>query len=299
MGIKCGACKGRHESVAEVRECSGVRPVAGGEAERYLRNQESLTDGERDSRVWLADVADGRATMEEYVAARDDLSPEQKARGLESFNRIPVRTERMATDKMGKYVRDIIAQRVVPPMLAEEVEEALLNDRLSFRAARQFIDDYKDAPRKPREQRSDMAGINRESVTATRVGSILDSGAQPERVDLVDGIYRNPADGSIRKVYHTVHGANEQVAKRLNVLEETERFTKVVRGKEVEVKAEFVYEGKRGLAGLTPEMRMTLEDAKKYGAIYGVCIRCSATLTLEESIERAMGSTCASKANWA
>lgn len=30
--------------------------------------------------------------------------------------------------------------------------------------------------------------------------------------------------------------------------------------------------------------RMTLEQAKQYGHLYGVCVRCSATLTDEESI---------------
>jgi hypothetical protein len=116
-------------------------------------------------------------------------------------------------------------------------------------------------------------------------------------VELVDGIYRNPATGDIFKVYHTVHGRNVQVTKRLRVLTEQDQYSKIVRGKDVLVKAEFVYEGTRGLVGLTPEMKMTLEQAKEYGAVYGVCVRCAATLTKEESIERAMGSTCASYFN--
>lgn len=114
-----------------------------------------------------------------------------------------------------------------------------------------------------------------------------------------DGIYRNPRTGDIFKVYHTVHGANQLVAKRLNLLPETQWYTKTVRGKEVTVKAEFVYEGKAGLRDLTADMQMTLEEGKKYGAIYGVCVRCCATLTAEVSIECAMGPICAGKANWA
>ncbi len=110
---------------------------------------------------------------------------------------------------------------------------------------------------------------------------------------LVDGMYRNPKTGEIFKVYHTVHGANVQVAKRLTVL--AEPYTKTTRGREVEVKAEFVYIGKAGLRELTPAMKMTLEQAKKFSAVYGVCIRCAATLTREESIERAMGPVCIKK----
>jgi len=112
-----------------------------------------------------------------------------------------------------------------------------------------------------------------------------------------DGMYRNPQTGEIFKVYRTVHGANQLVAKRLMMLDDS--YSKTVRGKQVEVKAEFVYAGKAGLRGLTAEMKMTLEEGKKYGAIYGVCVRCAATLTREESIERAMGPVCAGKANWA
>lgn len=283
MSIKCGHCQGTHGSVAEVRECSGIRVKPGGEAERYLRNQQSLADGERDGRVWLDDVADGRATMEEYVAARDDLSEEQKAEGMRAYRRMAGVGEREATPKMVKYVRDILTLRAVPETVVDTVMPMLDGNRLSFNVAKRVIDTYRDAPRKPRPAQA----------PAQR------SGGTEAPADLVDGMYRNPATGDIFKVYHTVHGANEQVAKRLHVLPEDERFTKTVRGKEVEVKAQFVYEGKRALAGLTPEMRMTLEEGVKYGAIYGVCVRCSATLTKEESIERAMGSTCAAKSNWA
>jgi hypothetical protein len=114
-----------------------------------------------------------------------------------------------------------------------------------------------------------------------------------------DGMYRNPATGQIFKVYHTVHGANQMVAKELIILPEIEWYTKIVRGKEVTVKAEFEYRGKAGLRGLTGNMKMTLEEGKQYGAIYGVCVRCGATLTREDSIERAMGLVCSGKGNWA
>lgn len=123
-------------------------------------------------------------------------------------------------------------------------------------------------------------------------------GREPEQ-KLEDGIYRNPQTGEIFKVYHTVHGRNVQVAKELVLLDEAACYVKRVRGKDVTVKAEFTYRGKAGLRGLTADMQMSLEDAKKYGAIYGVCIRCAATLTCEESIERSMGPVCSKAANWA
>lgn len=99
------------------------------------------------------------------------------------------------------------------------------------------------------------------------------------RVALEDGMYL--LDGEIFKVQHAVHGSGNQYAKRLVVNGEGERAT-------------FVY-APGVVTRLRPEHRMNLEQAKEYGALYGVCVRCGAVLTREESIERAMGSTCASK----
>lgn len=47
------------------------------------------------------------------------------------------------------------------------------------------------------------------------------------------------------------------------------------------------------------DQRMTLEQAKQFGAIYGVCCNCGATLTDEGSIEAGIGPVCAKKGNWA
>ena len=70
-----------------------------------------------------------------------------------------------------------------------------------------------------------------------------------------DGMYRNPTTGQIFKVYHTVHGANQLVAKELIILPEAQWYNKISRGKEITVKAEFEYRGKAGLRGLTGNMK--------------------------------------------
>lgn len=104
---------------------------------------------------------------------------------------------------------------------------------------------------------------------------------------LEDGIYQDEG-GTIWKVYHTVHGANQQTAKRLVI-------TEVAEGK---YEGEFVYEGKAGLVGLTPAMRLSEEDAKRIGSVYGFCVRCAKTLTLEESQYVGYGKTCAGHEGW-
>lgn len=44
---------------------------------------------------------------------------------------------------------------------------------------------------------------------------------------------------------------------------------------------------------LTPEQRLTVEDAVQAGRMTGVCVICGATLADPESIERGMGPVCA------
>lgn len=46
---------------------------------------------------------------------------------------------------------------------------------------------------------------------------------------------------------------------------------------------------------LTPDERMTLEQAKEFGALYGTCCNCGRTLTNEDSIEAGIGPICAGK----
>lgn len=97
-------------------------------------------------------------------------------------------------------------------------------------------------------------------------------------VELEAGMYRT--DGVIYKVYRAVHGSGRMCAKEL-----------VVDG---EGSAHFEY---RGLATRFTKAadRMTLEQAKEFGAIYGVCCQCGATLTDERSIEAGIGPVCAGK----
>lgn len=99
-------------------------------------------------------------------------------------------------------------------------------------------------------------------------------------VKLEDGIYL--LDGSIYKVQHAVHGSSQQYAKLLVVPE--------IKGQA----AGWAYTP-GAVTKLTPAHKMTIEQAKEFGALYGVCVRCGRVLTDEDSIERMMGKTCASK----
>jgi hypothetical protein len=126
------------------------------------------------------------------------------------------------------------------------------------------------------------------SAEAKADGSPTPTGASymPE---IEDGIYKDIA-GTFWKVYHTIHGNNSQVAKKLIIIpvEGTDPQTYTY---------EFEYVGKRGLKGLTAEMRLDEEAAKNFGKVYGFCVFGHA-LNRDESLYVGYGKTCAAKNGW-
>jgi hypothetical protein len=147
MSIKCGKCNGTHPTVADVRACYGAVVVTSRSVEApvttashrgvvmdRLRRQAGLPTGE-ESQV-------DRYRRQE--ASRTD--GDKAASMIEGHGTYGAR---MATDKMVKYVTDLLEQREVPAETASHYREAIKRDALTFGAARTFIDSYKDAPRKP------------------------------------------------------------------------------------------------------------------------------------------------------
>ena len=107
-----------------------------------------------------------------------------------------------------------------------------------------------------------------------------------------DGMYRNPETGEFFKVQIAVHGSGHLYAKKLVVDTEPEHNEDGTIAKAAKIHFEIA----RGMVfKLRPEWRLTLEQAQEFGALYGSCIRCGRTLTLEESIARKMGSWCFGK----
>jgi hypothetical protein len=94
-------------------------------------------------------------------------------------------------------------------------------------------------------------------------------------------MYRT-ADGTIYKVQKAVHGSGRMTAKRL------------VDGRDTKSGWGFVY---AGLASrfVKADDKLSMDEAKRFGAVYGVCCVCAATLTDEASIEAGIGPVCASR----
>jgi hypothetical protein len=109
-----------------------------------------------------------------------------------------------------------------------------------------------------------------------------------------DGMYcirvANQADGvrmdktgqswRIFKVQRAVHGSGRLYAKELHPDADGSWTFKYAPG---------------ALNLLAATDKMTREQAKKFGALYGTCVRCGRTLTREDSIDRMMGAVCSSK----
>jgi hypothetical protein len=98
------------------------------------------------------------------------------------------------------------------------------------------------------------------------------------RVELEDGIYQK--EGVIYKVIMAIYGSGHKYAKKLV--------------QKSDGSWHFVFESK-AISLLTPEDRMTLENAKAFGKLYGICCSCSRQLTDETSIEEGMGPICRGK----
>lgn len=108
------------------------------------------------------------------------------------------------------------------------------------------------------------------------------AGLPGPRPELTDGMYKT--DAGIFKVIHGVNGSGRQYAKLLVVDEDgkTVRFTYAL----------------GAIRKLTEADAMSLEDAKAFGALYGVCCVCGRTLTDEESIAAGIGPVCVGKGGW-
>lgn len=136
-------------------------------------------------------------------------------------------------------------------------------------------------------------------------------GAEPGRVATAartvvdrDGMYRNPVTGEIWKVqWNRASGDGHRLyAKKLVYSFKGTYLDRPDPGMKTlwDVNRDSVsFEYASGaMRMIRPEWRMSLEQAKEFGALYGTCIKCGRTLTLEESIERSMGPICAGKKDY-
>lgn len=104
-----------------------------------------------------------------------------------------------------------------------------------------------------------------------------DEASDAAREEGIEGFWELP-DGAIVKVQIAVHGSGKPYGKLLNTISGSFDYNPGI------------------LTRVRKEgTRLTLERAKELGQLYGLCIRCGATLTDEASIAAGIGPICATK----
>ena len=111
----------------------------------------------------------------------------------------------------------------------------------------------------------------------------------------IEGMHR--LDGKIYKVQVAVHGSGRPYAKVLVTdLVGTCGGCEKCDGEDRCPVYESRFEYAAGVVRRPSlETRLSLDEAKEFGAVYGVCCVCSRTLTNEESIAAGIGPVCAGK----
>lgn len=171
-------------------------------------------------------------------------------------------TEYAATDRQVSYIESLILARDVDAN-DESMMRDCINKGITAKVASSMIQDLLSRPFRARAQ----------------------FGAAHENGIKEDGMYQMP-NGAIYKVqYNKAQGDGRRLYAKLLVLVNNEDGT---------YKVHFDYV-KGVVYQLTPAMKMTLEQAKEFGALYGTCCNCGRTLTNEESIELGIGPICRAK----
>lgn len=134
----------------------------------------------------------------------------------------------------------------------------------------------------------DVWNLERTAIDSLKDGNeriralLAETAPKTPKTELTDGMYRT-ADGKIYKVQWN----REKTNLYGKILETT-------KDEDGTVYANFEYAP--GITyRLTPDDKMTLEEAKEYGALYGTCCVCARTLTNEASIEAGIGPVCATR----
>lgn len=184
-------------------------------------------------------------------------------------------------------------QRTVPAEPAKLATVPQINFLLSLQS--EINEARRELGRGPNATQVTQLGLEEQGVTAKAASGMIDAlkiVRDEYRIELRNMPKKPKNDSSVEegfyvldqdvyKVQVAVHGNGRKYCKIL-VVEEGG-------------KGRFVYDASltRGvMSKLTPAHLLTRETAKALGALYGVCVRCGAILTEDDSIDRMMGPVC-------
>jgi hypothetical protein len=206
-----------------------------------------------------------------------------------------VMEEAPATDKQIAFLSSLADQKL-PKADANITKAAATSGHWGKRSISEEINRLKELPKRPADSATHSA---REHIVMATESH--EDGRTP--VDLEAGMYR--MDETIYKVQRNVvqGDGSRAYAKRLTEQNECRicgEWVDTHNAKSPESsklthkfspKWRFEYE-QGAIHKLRPEMRMSLEEAKEFGKVYGTCCVCGRTLTNETSIEEGIGPVC-------
>lgn len=201
-----------------------------------------------------------------------------------------------ATEKQIAFVCSLADQKLEPTE-ASIVKRQASEGYWGKRSISDEIGRLKALPSLPIDyaEAAEFAAFGREQTSEYLGGQESHRTAQTP-VTLEAGMYQ--MDETIYKVQLAVHGSGNPYAKRLVKTDRCRECDGVeeydhdgVTGHKYDPKWTFEY-APGAIRELRPEHRMTLEEAKAFGALYGTCCVCGRTLTNETSIEEGIGPIC-------
>lgn len=227
------------------------------------------TPGTRCGNGYVRLVSDKQVRFIKSLMASRDISGLRFLPGSENIERMSLAGAR---DLISKLMECPEKKGVAAPV-AEKASEKQVAFLTNLLAERTFPDaDSIDPSTIGKRDASQL--INRlMSAPKKPVVTAPASVSAPESTVSLEGMHMYQE--RIFKVQKAVHGSGNLYAKEL-------------------VNGSFVY-APGAIRSLSADTKMTLEQAKEYGVLYGVCCVCAKTLTDEKSIEAGVGPVCAKK----
>lgn len=175
------------------------------------------------------------------------------------------------SDKQLNFIATLLRDRDVPDDWCDMAQQAQKNDDFDMRKASNLIGELMKFPMRSRTTPDDVhhAAISEDGMYRTSDGTIYK-------------VQYNKASGDGRRMYAKRLCQNTAMDDTYNTRTKQDRSWR------------FEY-APGAMRTLTPADKMTLEQAKEFGALYGTCCVCGRTLTDEVSIEAGIGPVCAGR----
>lgn len=256
------------------------RPKAGARAANQFGDFQVKAASDR--QVWFINklIAErdyaGHARAGWVPTSAEGISKKVASDLIEILMQCPVKPEKqaevaaasLATEKQIAAIQREVPRRVWDnPIVALVFDQASKSEPVDRRDASEALDVLFNAPFRPRE-------------------------TAPAAAELESGIYTPDQGTTIYKVYWN-QPKTRMLAKLLILSAGWAEMTQEQR-KASDEQPSWEYQG-MAYRFVKAEQKMTLEQAKAFGKIYGVCCDCGATLTDETSIANGIGPVCGAK----